>query len=121
MDVATISNESVYVVARERERAREDTRAWAYPPLQYLTLRALRAGRVIDLDGLLLVIDGDGEEINPGDLYVGERNVGPQLLSADCIKIGAVFPTTNTYPYDLGECVRVRDRPLTQSLPSRSR
>lgn len=78
---------------------------------EYKTLRALRDGEIISLDGLNLKM-AEGE-IGPGDLYIAERNTGPYLLT--CKKIVQsdlegwvlVFPTTNDYPYDIGECVKV--------------
>jgi len=74
----------------------------------YTTIRALRNGEIIDLDGLALQFrPGDLES---GDLYVAERNTGPELLT--CSRVapeGYVLATTNAYPYDTGECVRVEE------------
>ena len=78
-----------------------------YQARSYATIGALRAGQIVDLDGLLLVADKG--EIAPGDLYVAERNSGPHLLTASFLDIGAVFPTTTAYPFDSGECVKVRE------------
>ena len=74
----------------------------------YATVRALLRGEVVDLGGLRFR-KRDGE-IEPGDLYIAERNAGPDLLT--CARVhpdGIVFPTTVAYPYDLGECVRVEE------------
>lgn len=76
----------------------------------YSTLEALHRGEVIDLDGIKLIKDGG--IIRPGDLYVGERNTGPQLLIAKKVdlKVGCIFPTeSREYPYELHECVKVRE------------
>lgn len=85
---------------------------------EYKSIRALREGKVLDLDGLRLRMDvdekGQEKEIQPGDLYVAERNTGPQLLTAEKIVDPVdfwggkfVIPTTMNYPYDLHECVKV--------------
>lgn len=75
----------------------------------YRTIRALERGEVVDLGGIL--VRKDEGEIQPGDLYVGERNTGPHLLTAKRVssEIGCIFPTCDAYPYDLKECVRVRE------------
>lgn len=76
---------------------------------EYATLKALRRGETIDLEGIKLVMD-EGE-IQPGDLYVAERNTGPKLLT--CKRVDEeddwILPTTNNYSYDIGECVKVRE------------
>ena len=75
---------------------------------EYATIRALRNGEVIDLDGLRL--RQRPGEIGAGDLYVAERNTGPDLLT--CARVaseGFVIATTVAYPYDLGECVLVEE------------
>lgn len=84
---------------------------------EYKSIRALRKGEVLDLEGLKFRIDLDAEgyekEIQAGDLYIAERNTGPQLLTAerivkeDSMCGGYIIPTTNNYPYDLHECVKV--------------
>jgi hypothetical protein len=84
---------------------------------EYKSIRALRNGEVLDLEGLRFRMDvddkGNEKEILPGDLYIAERNTGPQLLTADRIVKeesicgGYVIPTTLNYPYDLPECVKV--------------
>lgn len=84
---------------------------------EYKAIRMLRSGQVLDLQGLRFRMDvdekGEEKEILPGDLYIAERNTGPQLLTADKIVKeesfcgGYVIPTTLNYPYDLHECVKV--------------
>lgn len=86
------------------------------PPREYRTLKALRRGEVVDLDGIRLVMDGDGKVRQPGDLYIAERNTGPKLLvvksvtmaPCDCC-VAWVNPTTTDYNFDGPECVRVRE------------
>ncbi len=74
---------------------------------EYATLKALRRGETIDLEGILL--KQDEGEIEVGDLYVAERNTGPKLLTAGFIDetLGWIRPTRNAYPFDIGECVKV--------------
>lgn len=84
---------------------------------EYKTIRALRDGQVIDLEGLKFKMDVDVEahekKIVLGDLYIAERNTGPQLLTAlkvveeESLCGGYIIPTTIHYPYDLSECVKV--------------
>jgi hypothetical protein len=86
----------------------------------YETIKALRWGEVIDLDGILLKMDVDENglerEIGPGDLYVAERNTGPKLLTAERVVAqgesengfgGWIEATTMDYSYDIPECVKV--------------
>jgi len=88
--------EDIFVVPRDLYKARS-----------YATVKVLREGGVVDLDGLFLVrAPGD---IAPGDMYVAERNTGPHLLTAKYLKMGAVFPTTQHYPFDTTECVKVAE------------
>lgn len=77
---------------------------------EYATLKKLRNGEDVDLGGICLVMD-EGE-IQPGDIYVAERNTGPHLLTAKEInrERGWIVPTTtNDYSFDIGECVKVRE------------
>ena len=79
----------------------------------------LRNKEVIEIEGLFFEMDGDGE-VRPGDTYIAERNLGPQLLTCREITdykaelFGLILsspwvtPMENAYPYDVGECVRVR-------------
>lgn len=81
----------------------------------YETVRALRDGQVVELDGIRLRMSGDGT-VMQGDLYVAERNTGPKLLTAgkvvppDAEPFGGwIQPTTIAYSYDIGECVKVEE------------
>ena len=82
---------------------------------EYPTLRALRRGEVIDLEGLPLKM-AEGE-LREGDLCVAERNTGPKFLTVKKIFYpeGLLFnkpfiiPTSCDYAYDLDECVKVCD------------
>lgn len=87
------------------------------PMRTYKSIRALRRGETVEIDGLHLAIDGDGE-VQAGDLYIAERNTGPQLLTAkridnvhnEIVWGGPwVLPTTFAYAYDLDECVKVKE------------
>ena len=79
---------------------------------EYPTLRKLRAGEIIDIEGIKLkMVDG---EIEAGDLYVAERNMPPQLLTAREIVMAAcgccisyIHSTCTAYSFDGGECVKV--------------
>ena len=84
------------------------------------TIRALRRGEVVDLGGIRFRMDTDEDgkerEIKEGDLYIAERNTGPQLLTAAKVVLpgqgpngygGWIQPTTIDYSYDLPECVKV--------------
>lgn len=77
---------------------------------EYNTIRALRRGEVVDLDGLRLVQDGDGD-VGPGDLYVAERNTGPKLLTCERVheEGGWVVARENAYSFDTHECVKVKE------------
>lgn len=56
----------------------------------------------------------DGE-LQPGDLYVAERNTGPHLLTCRAVdaKFGCVYATTPAYPYSIGECVKAQTTTTT--------
>ena len=73
---------------------------------QYKTLRALRRGEMVTVDGTDYIMLGDGE-VKAGDTYIAERNTGPVLLQAEAIRDGWIRPTTMEYSYDVGECVKV--------------
>lgn len=75
------------------------------------TIAALRNGEVVDLEGLKLIIDGDGYGIGHGDIYVAERNSGPKLLTCERHDHtnGWIVPRENDYPYDTWECVKVKE------------
>lgn len=76
---------------------------------EYKALSVLRAGETLDLDGLKFVKE-EGD-IQPGDLYIAERNAGPKLLTAKRIDtdLECIFPTCTAYPYDLHECIKVKE------------
>jgi hypothetical protein len=81
---------------------------------EYKTLKALRRGEVVDLDGIKFkMIPG---EIKVGDLCIAERNTGPHLLEAATIdnEHGIIHPKQPQngplyYPYDSGEWVKVEE------------
>jgi len=70
----------------------------------------LREGQTIEVEGVTFrKIDGD---IEVGDWYIAERNVGPKLLTARKIVMSGDFPSfivpeEMAYCYDWHECVRV--------------
>jgi len=74
---------------------------------EYKTLRALRYGEIVDIEGIKLRM-AEGE-IAPGDLYVAERNTGPKLLTAKVINFNIIIPTDGEYPYSINECVKVKE------------
>lgn len=79
----------------------------------YKTLEALREGEVIEIEGLRLKM-AEGK-LQEGDLCVAERNTGPKLLTIKKIVYPElpffnkpyVLPTTDDYPFDLDECVKI--------------
>ena len=74
---------------------------------EYKTIRALREGKSVEVEGLTVcMVEGD---IKPGDIYVGERNVGPRLLTALSVNSegGWINPREQAYNYDVSECVKV--------------
>lgn len=58
----------------------------------------------------ILKVSDEGR-LEPGDLYVAERNQGPKLLTVQMVNWdhGFVIPTTNDYLYDIHECVKVKE------------
>ena len=77
---------------------------------EYKALKALHRGESIDVGEGLMVRKVEGE-IKVGDLYVGERNTGPHLLTARVVNTESqwIHPTCNAYSYDLWECVKVEE------------
>lgn len=82
---------------------------------KYRIIRALRAGEVVDFDGVKLrMVEGKeaGDLLEPGDTYFAERN-SQNLLTVDRIydydgsRLGYVIPKEIAYPFDYGECVGV--------------
>jgi hypothetical protein len=60
-----------------------------------------------EIEGCIVEYKPDsGYEIEPGDLYIGERNTGPQLLI--CLENDRennwVVPASMAYSYDTWEC-----------------
>lgn len=57
----------------------------------------------------LLDVEICDDPVKPGDLYLAGRNVGVKLLTAKTIHPnGWVVSKENAYPYDIGECVKIR-------------
>jgi hypothetical protein len=79
---------------------------------EYKALNALHRGESIDVGEGLMVRKVDGE-IQVGDLYVGERNMGPKLLTARIVskELQCIHPTCNAYSYNLWECIKVEEAP----------
>lgn len=92
----------------------------------YSTLRALRNGETITIEGCEFVADNSPLEV--GDWYIGERNQGPKLATVKRFakwdydqelklvdapsfdEADVVFPMEwNVYAYDATECVKVRE------------
>jgi hypothetical protein len=73
----------------------------------YETLRMLRAGKVVELDGLLF--SKDNGDLNIGDTYIGARNTVDVYT---CKGFGPgrewVIPEGIGYCFDLQDCVKVR-------------
>ena len=57
---------------------------------------------------LALGVELDNEEIKPGDLYLAERNTGPQLLTCREVKDNYIIPVEMAYCYDVWECMRIK-------------
>lgn len=96
---------------------------------QYYSLKALRRGEHVLVDGKHYAMDGDGKVVKVGHLYIAERNTGPQVLIAQKIvpfpteqnqlkhggwieaknKISVAGNPMYTYSYDLHECIRVQE------------
>lgn len=73
------------------------------------TLRKLREGEVVDLEGLLFVMDGDGA-VAAGDTYIGARNtVDIYTCRSVNAEQGWVNPVGTGYPFDTSECIKVRE------------
>ena len=78
--------------------------------------RRLRRDGIVEFEGCKLRHIGEWRDLEPGDTYAAERNVGPQLLTVRKVLealgpnneyAGAVFPVESAYVYDLHECVKV--------------
>lgn len=70
-------------------------------------LRALRAGRIVEVEGIPVRLIGEAENLQPGDLYVGARNTANLLTVKSIGYLGCVWPEEIAYPFNLGECVKV--------------
>ncbi len=76
-------------------------------PIRMRIQNELRENGTAEFEGVTLRMVGDSDTLKPGDTYVAERNMGPKLLTVREIKMSAVFPVENAYPYDMWECVKV--------------
>jgi len=77
----------------------------------YATINALLVGRAVTIDGVSYIKDGNGQ-VHDGDIYIAERNTGPEVLVAEkvCTLEGQhwVRPVSMAYSYDYHECVKVK-------------
>lgn len=73
------------------------------------TLKRLRAGETVEVEGIPVRMIGESDHLHPGDLYVGERNEGGKLLNV--LEVNHTFrwvaSQQTAYSYDLHECVKV--------------
>lgn len=62
-----------------------------------------------EFEGVPFKVTGSGKDVEPGDTYLAERNVGVKLLTCKLndLNIGCIFPEEKAYPYDACECVRI--------------
>jgi hypothetical protein len=71
----------------------------------YKALKALDAGEILEVDGKKYKkID---KELDPGDTYIAERNVGPQVGVVSFVDPRGWVVDSNSsalYPYDTHEC-----------------
>lgn len=81
------------------------------------TLSQLLSGNSVEFEGLEVfpVLNSKGkvitgENLNPGDTYIAERNGPPVLLTVDWINFQerCVHPKGIAYPFNFGECVKVK-------------
>jgi len=71
----------------------------------YATRAALRAGKTIDLGGLLFVKADDGI-VRPGDTYIGMRNT-VDVYVCEAVENGLLWPERRGYPFNTGEGIKV--------------
>lgn len=73
------------------------------------SIEILQKSNVFNFEGILFL--KDDTKLEPGDLYVAERNSGPKLLTVKKIdhKNMLVIPTNCEYPFNFDECVKVRE------------
>lgn len=64
---------------------------------------------VLEVEGCEVRVEPEqtGADLEPGDLYVAERNTGPQLLTCKTLGRGWIHPEELAYSYDLHECRKV--------------
>lgn len=69
-------------------------------------LRAIEDG---EFEGIPFKVTGSGEDINPGDTYLAERNSGVRLLTCkeNDLRKKWIVPEENAYLFDTWECVRI--------------
>jgi len=62
---------------------------------------------IVEIEGVRLEIEN--KPPRDGEMYVAERNVGKQILTAKSVDYVNrwVIPIEKAYVYDLGECKRV--------------
>ncbi len=76
-------------------------------------IKSLRSGEILILDGVSfqIALNNEGQEkgIQPGDAYIAERNLGPELLIAKVVdhEKGWIIPQSAAYVYNIWECVPV--------------
>ena len=75
---------------------------------EYPTLRALRNGETVEVDGCL-VRASESQELVRGVMYVGERNTAPRLGFVRYVDERGWVASEDQfiYPYDVPECVVV--------------
>ncbi len=55
-----------------------------------------------------LGLEVSDDPIQPGDLYLAERNTGPKLLTCRSVNTrGWIVPVENAYCFDTWECAKV--------------
>ena len=73
----------------------------------YPTLRALLSGLTVDIEGVSFrAVEG---EIEPGDVYIAERNGPPVPLTCRYVNEQErwIVPAEMAYLYDIRECIKV--------------
>lgn len=77
---------------------------------EYGKLCLAQSGEIIEIGGFVLKKLGkDPKDLEPGDLYVAERNIGWQLLEVrdNDLDVGCIYPVEIAYAYDTHECIPV--------------
>ena len=72
---------------------------------QRITTDGIR--KIVDFNGIRFVVSDD--KIQARDLYLAERNTGPQLLTCQFVneEDGWIAPMEAAYLYDTCECIKV--------------